>query len=284
MSSEIAKYEPKPKLISISTYKEALHFAEMVAKSSFCPASFRDKAGDVMIAMQWGDEIGLAPLQALQNIAVINGKPGIYGDAALALVQSSGMLIDIREELDTQTMTYTCSVKRKGRATETVRSFSKSNAQTAKLWGKAGPWTQYPERMLQMRARTLALRDAFPDVLMGLGIAEELQDYPEQAQPDGLGAIPERKSLPQTEQYTEAEIVEEPERASKEQRLFIAELLKALKMNRAQADEMTSRLYNQTWATLTVDNAEDFALELHERVSVIEAEKSAEKAQQGGSR
>jgi hypothetical protein len=46
------------------------------------------------------------------------------------------------------------------------------------FWGKqGGPWTQYPRRMLQMRARGFALRDAFPDVLRGLVTAEEAADY-----------------------------------------------------------------------------------------------------------
>ena len=47
----------------------------------------------------------------------------------------------------------------------------------AGLWGKAGPWSQYPKRMLQMRARSFALRDKFADALSGLLMAEEVQDY-----------------------------------------------------------------------------------------------------------
>jgi len=35
------------------------------------------------------------------------------------------------------------------------------------LWGKGGPWTNYPRRMLQMRARALCIRDSFADALHG---------------------------------------------------------------------------------------------------------------------
>jgi hypothetical protein len=59
-----------------------------------------------------------------------------------------------------------------------VGRFSVADAKRAGLWGKSGPWTQYPRRMLQLRARGFALRDAFPDVLKGLVTAEEAQDYP----------------------------------------------------------------------------------------------------------
>jgi len=49
-------------------------------------------------------------------------------------------------------------------------------AKTAGLLGKQGPWTQYPRRMMQMRARSWALRDVFPDVLRGMPIAEDIMD------------------------------------------------------------------------------------------------------------
>ena len=59
----------------------------------------------------------------------------------------------------------------------TTRTFSQEDAKRANLWGKAGPWTAYPKRMLQMRARSFALRDSFPDALKGVGISEEVRDY-----------------------------------------------------------------------------------------------------------
>jgi hypothetical protein len=67
-------------------------------------------------------------------------------------------------------------IKRRDRSA-VVRTFSEADAKKAGLWGKSGPWAQYPARMLQMRARGWALRDAFPDALKGLGIREEVQDY-----------------------------------------------------------------------------------------------------------
>jgi hypothetical protein len=62
----------------------------------------------------------------------------------------------------------------------TTASFSISKAKKAGLWGKAGPWQEYPDRMLKMRARGFAGHDAFPDVLRGVRLAEELQDVPEE--------------------------------------------------------------------------------------------------------
>ena len=166
-----------------STITEAIQFSEMLAKSQMVPRQYQNKPEDIMVAVQWGYEIGLAPLQALQNISVINGKPSVYGDAALALVQASSVCEGVEEYFEneeTSAMVAVCVCKRAGRKPVTVR-FSVEDAKRAGLWNKQGPWQQYPKRMLQMRARGFALRDAFPDVLKGLITAEEAQDFPTQA-------------------------------------------------------------------------------------------------------
>ena len=122
-------------------------------------------------------------MQALQNIATINGKPRVYGDAAMDLVQNSPVCEDVREYFEgegTSNPIAVCVAKRKNR-TEVISKYSVEDAKRAGLWNKQGPSTQYPTRMLQMRARGFALRDAFPDVLKGLITVEEAQDYPEDA-------------------------------------------------------------------------------------------------------
>ena len=168
-----------------TTLDEAMRFSEMLAKSSMVPKQYQNKPEDVLVAVQWGKELGLAPLQALQNIACINGKPSVYGDAALALVQASQLCEGIDEHIEgegTPNPVAICIAKRRGR-NPVVSRFSVEDAKRAGLWGKQGPWQSYPKRMLAMRARGFALRDAFPDVLKGLITVEEAQDYPEEAKP-----------------------------------------------------------------------------------------------------
>ena len=185
-----------------SNFQEATQMAEMLAKSKMVPSHYQGKTQDTLIAMMMGAELGLNPIQSLQNIAVINGKPSIYGDALVALVQNHPTFGGIEESFDEQTMTAHCRVWRKGgKAHE--QSFSKKDAEHAQLWGKQGPWQTYPKRMLQMRARGFALRDQFADALAGLITAEEAQDHPEErdmgparkAEPEASGR-PERESYP----------------------------------------------------------------------------------------
>lgn len=163
-----------------ATLSEAMEFSKLLSESAMVPRQYQGKPQDVLVCVQWGYEMGLAPMQALQNIAVINGKPSVYGDAAMALVQASQVCEDIEEYFEgegTNNPVAVCVAKRKGRKPVTAR-FSVEDAKRAGLWGKSGPWSSYPKRMMQMRARGFALRDAFPDVLKGLITVEEAQDYP----------------------------------------------------------------------------------------------------------
>ena len=165
--------------LALATFDDALRFAQMVSKSEFAPKDFRGKPESCLLAIQHGSEIGLSPMQSLQSIAVINGRPSIWGDAALAVVIGSPVCESVTERVegDGDNMVAICEAQRRGYERPTVVRFSVADARKAGLWGKAGPWQQYPRRMLQLRARGFALRDAYPDVLRGLVTAEEAQDY-----------------------------------------------------------------------------------------------------------
>ena len=150
--------------LSPRNFEQALTFSDYMADSDMVPKDFKGRPGNCLIAIQWGAELGLKPLQAMQNLAIINGRPSLWGDAVIALVRASPLCEFVLESDDGDTAT--CRVKRRGEP-EQSRTFSTADAKTAGLLGKAGPWTQYPKRMRQMRARAFALRDVFPDVLRG---------------------------------------------------------------------------------------------------------------------
>lgn len=168
----------KPFSLTPTSLTEAMNLAKMIADSDLAPKDFRGKAGNCLIAMQMGMEVGLAPMQAIQNIAVINGRPTLWGDAAMALILAAPVCEYVRESWDEKTQTWTCRGKRRGKE-EGVYTFSLADAVKAGLDKKEGPWRSYQKRMIQMRARAFCLRDNFADVLKGLAIREEVEDYVE---------------------------------------------------------------------------------------------------------
>lgn len=160
------------------SYAEMERYCEKIANSSFCPKDFKGKTGDVFIAIQMGIEVGLQPLAALQNIAVINGRPSIWGDAQLAIARAHPAFLSVREWMEgsfsAENAIAYCAIKRRGQEEE-IRTFSYAQAKKAGLIG-TNVWAKYPERMLQMRARGFCVRDVFGDALKGLQCAEEQQD------------------------------------------------------------------------------------------------------------
>lgn len=165
--------------LHLTSLPEAHRFAQYIAASAFCPKGM--DAATIVIAIQFGAELGLGPVQAVQNIAVINGRPTLWGDALLALCRKSPLFDEAKfcegftgNEFDDSFEATTRVCRRGGNASE--YSFSVADAKKAGLWGKQGTWQTNPKRMLKYRARAFALRDAFPDVLKGLYSREEMLD------------------------------------------------------------------------------------------------------------
>lgn len=160
-----------------ASVKEGMELAAWIAKSDLAPRDYKDKPQNVLIAMQMGLEVGLSPMQSIQNIAVIDGRPSIWGDSMLALCQNHRDFESIDENQSTNEKGV-CIVKRRGMEPQT-RIFTVEDAKKAGLWGKAGPWQTSPSRMLKLRARAFALRDTFADALRELQSAEEQRDVVE---------------------------------------------------------------------------------------------------------
>lgn len=168
-----------PRGIALGSLEEMYRFAQYVAKSGLAPKGMEHPEA-ILIAIQMGAEIGLTPMASLQNIAVINGRPSVWGDAMLAVCRSQGVFDEsvFDEVLDGEGESYgcTCTVRRLPNGKLKSHRFTVADAKKASLWGKSGPWTQYPKRMLQMRARSFCMRDAFADLLRGFKCAEEMYE------------------------------------------------------------------------------------------------------------
>jgi hypothetical protein len=198
--------------VSLESFEQLWRFAQCIAKSPFAPKGMETPEA-IVPAIQLGLEIGLSPMAALQNVAVINGRPGIYGDAALALVRASGLCESYTQKTEGagDTLAAVVTSKREGHEPLTHR-FSVADAKKAGLWGKSGPWSQYPERMLLFRARGFNLRDNFGDVLKGLRTTEELSDIPAEKSVSGhvvqITPLPSVHITPRAE--LQAPLAEEP--------------------------------------------------------------------------
>lgn len=165
--------------VMISNLAELWRFAEMVQQSGLSPKGL-DTPQKVAVAIQYGAEFGVPPMASIRGVRVINGIPGWMGDMALGIVRASGKMAFYEKRLEGEGQARKAIVvtQRNDSAKPLETVFSVAEAILAGLWGKSGPWTQYPDRMLYYRALGFNLRDNFPDVMAGAAIAEELADIP----------------------------------------------------------------------------------------------------------
>jgi hypothetical protein len=160
-------------------------FAKIISNSELAPKDYRGKLENCMVAMMMGRELGLSPIQALQGIAVINGRPSVWGDAMWALVVSHPEFMGFEETVTDAEATCTVKRSRRGALSSVTETFSLKDANFAGLIGRKDrdgkptktPWDTYPKRMMMWRARTFAARSLFPDALKGLTSYEEASDY-----------------------------------------------------------------------------------------------------------
>lgn len=169
------------------TIDEVARVASAIIKAGLAPDSYRsgdpqETASRIIVGIMKGAEVGFPPITALSTIAIISGRPCIYGDGAVALAQSRNLIEKFEQRFDGEdgTDNYTCHVLiwRRGQENPYEGHFSLGDAKRARLLNKPGPWLQYPTRMMFNRARAFALRDGFADCLCGLAIAEEIRDLP----------------------------------------------------------------------------------------------------------
>jgi hypothetical protein len=194
--------------LMLQSFADMWGFAQCVHRAGMAPKSLT-KPEQVLVALQMGAELGLPPMQSLANIAVVNGRPTLWGDLLVALVRRHAECEYISESWEGKDETRKCVCKAKRRnQPEITREFGYREAKTAGLLSK-DTYRNYPDRMFQCRARAWAIRDLFADLLAGVQVAEEAQDehYIDTAKP----AITSGDTAPLSSLDAAAELLEADE-------------------------------------------------------------------------
>lgn len=205
---------------------EVLRYARMLLVAGAVPDSLAKESGQklpdnevvarVVAVIAAGSEIGMGPMSAMANIALINKRRLIWGQGAVAVLQASGQLEDMRVERlgqqpgdEIQTAQFADSfgvkviLKRRGQPTPFIGEFTVGQAKRAHLWGNVNkkPWIEHPERMLFWRAFNNAASSGFGDYLAGLGIREAFDEPPPPPQITDTSFLdaPRKEVVPDTE-------------------------------------------------------------------------------------
>lgn len=155
---------------------QALKMAQYIAQSGLCPSSYKNKPQDVLVAAAMGNQLGLDVFASMQGIAIVNGRPSLWGDVLRSLILAHPKLENIEESYEGEgdALTAVCVITRKGMSPYSA-TFSVQDAKDAGLWGR-NTWKNFSRDMLLNRAFGRAARRRFADALNGIGVADEMED------------------------------------------------------------------------------------------------------------
>lgn len=155
----------------------AHQLATVLSNTAMVPKTYRGKPDDSAAAILYGAEIGLGPLQSLQQIFVVHGVPSIYARTMVALVKGRGFKVETVESSDERV-----TVKAESPRGEVEQATWDIARATKAGYTSNAKYKSDPQAMLYSKAASEVCRKIAPDVLLGIAYsAEELELEPVKA-------------------------------------------------------------------------------------------------------
>lgn len=200
---------------------QAWRMAQALSQSSLLPDALRNKAADVLTMILYGQDLGLSPMQSIQGVYVVKGKPMLAAQTWISLTRRAGHRLVVREHTD---QTCTIEITRGDTGEKHAETFTIADARTAKLLSNDN-WIKYPKRMLLARAVSNCCRFICPEIALGFG-AEGEYDQPAAPSPEQAlaHAVDARTEQAEPDDVQDAEIVEEPGQSDEELRQELLDL------------------------------------------------------------
>jgi hypothetical protein len=146
-----------------------INYAKALAQSDLLPREFRGKPANVLVAIGYGEALGLSPMIALNGISVINGKPSLSAQLQSALVRRAGHKLNVVGDATKATAVL---IRHDDPTERHTATWTMDRAKRAGL-DQGTAWKSYPESMLAARAITEVIRNAASDVLLGVAYTPE---------------------------------------------------------------------------------------------------------------
>lgn len=205
------------------TMDEAWEMATWFARSGMLPKHLIGKPSDILVTIAFGRELGLSPMQAIQDVYVVHGKPGVSADLAQALCISRPEVCLYFQMVESNERIATFETHRKGNPTPTRLSYTVEEAKAAGLF-KNDVWSRFTARMLRNRAKSMLAKEVYPDLTKNVYDVDEVREIEmEQRGPAGVYTMAPPKPRPTaplepapeaahaaSEDVVDAEMVDEP--------------------------------------------------------------------------
>lgn len=246
-----------------------MSIGEMYAKSGMVPAHYKDQPGACAIAEQMARRCNVDTLLFMQNTYPVQNKIGMEAKLVIAMLNASGKIVGrIRWTFsgtgDNRQCTAYVTDKDTGEKLEQTVPWSMV---VAEGWTKNPKWKSMPDVMFQYRSAAFLARVYYPDVLMGMHTADELEDV---ALAEPLAPRKPMKSIDEltdrlegkTETNghaangngaTKAETAQQTETAADDGKLTVPDLIRTIKEFTGTLDEL-KEFFKEQCKTLSDDD------------------------------
>jgi len=191
--SEETKPRPSTALVTGSDmmhdtarFEHSFRVAKVFSASTLVPAHLRGKEADIMIALHIADRLNEDPLTVMQSIYIVSGKAGWGASYMIARINRSGLIKGrlnwrVTGEGKALTVTAFATLADTGDVIEATVTMQMAMAEG---WTSNKKYASMPELMLRYRSAAMLQRLYFPEVMLGMPAAEELEDAPQETPRD----------------------------------------------------------------------------------------------------
>lgn len=177
--SQLASVPSIPVFNDKLAFEHAQRVSKMLGMSSLVPKDYQNNIPNIMIALEMANRIGASPLMVMQNLNIIQGRPSWSSQFIISALNSCKRFTPLRFKMEGEGDEYGCTAWAKDHSGEVLEG-PKVTWKMAKDegWSTKGgsKWKTMPELMFRYRAAAFFGRLYAPDVLMGMGSADEADD------------------------------------------------------------------------------------------------------------
>lgn len=162
----LSRFEP-------TNYDQLERLAERCYKSKLYPGI--QSADAALVIMLRGASLGIPPVPSMQGIHYFDGKTTLSSDLIVAVVKKSPLCL-LWRVVESTAERCVIETHRKGESDPVRHEWTIGDAKTGNLLGKNN-WKNSPRAMLRARCGAELGRMVYPDLLLGVYTAEEIETH-----------------------------------------------------------------------------------------------------------
>lgn len=179
-------------------FDQLLRAANMLSQTSIVPQNYQGKPQNCFVALELAQRMGVSPMVVMQNMYVVKGKPAWSGQSCIMLINSCGKFTDVRHVYTGAKGTDNrgCYVEAKRASNGEVVQGVEVTMTMAKAegWTANTKWKTMTDLMLAYRASAFFARVYCPEAMMGVPVAEEVEDISAKGTESASEALKEKIS------------------------------------------------------------------------------------------